>query len=181
MSACRLVPGRHKSSIQPVFLEAVFVMSQAYVGGAAAVVLTVVLYTVGRKPKKPFLRNPDVTSVAALNRAQVELVQAAAAEVEAQRTSEQAWQAPTSPREVLELQATLRAAMKGGPDQRLEAVTLAGRWGHRSQLSLLRRGLKDADSRVVEAAAAALEGRRGAPAPAAVQVARPPRNVARMR
>ena len=158
-------------------------MSQAYVGGAAAVVLAAVLYAVGRKPKKPFLRNPDVASVAALNRAQVELVQSAGdeAEVEAQQASAGDCQAPSSPAEVLALQNHLRTAMNGSPDERLDAVRLAARWGHRAMLPLLRRGLRDADSRVVEAAAAALDGRRGAPAPAPVQAARPPRNVARMR
>ena len=158
-------------------------MSQAYVGGAAAVVLAAVLYAVGRRPSKPFLRNPDVTSVAALNRAQVELVQAAVAEAEAeaQQTSAGDWQAPSSPAEVLALQNRLRTAMNGSPDERLDAVRLAGRWGHRALLPLLRRGLRDADSRVVEAAAAALDGRRGAPAPVPVQAARPPRNVSRMR
>ena len=157
------------------------IRDRAYVGGAAAVVLAAVLYAVGRKPNKPFLRNPDVSSVAALNRAQVELVQAAVATVKAQEASEADWQAPSTPGEVMALQNKLRAAMNGGPDERLEAVTLAGRWGHRALLPLLRRGLRDADARVVEAAAAALDGRRGAPAPAPIQAPRPPRNVARMR
>ena len=154
-------------------------MTQAYVGGAAAVVLAGVLYAVGRRPNKPFLRNPDVASVAALDRAQVELVQAAVAEAEQQAAASD-WQPPSTPGEVLALQNTLRAAMNAGPDERLEAVTLAGRWGHRSVLPLLRQGLRDADSRVVEVAAAALDGRRGAPAPAATSTARPPRNAARL-
>ncbi len=155
-------------------------MTQAYVGGAAAVVLAAVLYAVGRRPNKPFLRNPDVASVAALNRAQVELVQAAVAEAELQQGAEADWQPPSTPGEVLALQNKLRAAMNAGPDERLEAVTLAGRWGHRAVLPLLRQGLRDADSRVVEVAAAALDGRRGAPAPAATTTARPPRNAARL-
>ena len=154
-------------------------MTQAYIGGAAAVVLAAVLYAVGRRPNKPFLRNPDVASVAALNRAQVELVQAAVAEAE-QQAAESDWQPPSTPGEVLALQNKLRAAMNAGPDERLEAVTLAGRWGHRAVLPLLRQGLRDADSRVVEVAAAALDGRRGAPAPAATTTARPPRNAARL-
>ena len=154
-------------------------MTQAYIGGAAAVVLAGVLYAVGRRPNKPFLRNPDVASVAALNRAQVELVQAAVAEAE-QQAAESDWQPPSTPGEVLALQNKLRAAMNAGPDQRLEAVTLAGRWGHRSVLPLLRQGLRDADSRVVEVAAAALDGRRGAPTPATTSTARPPRNAARL-
>lgn len=157
-------------------------MSQAYVGGAAAVVLAAILYAVGRRPSKPFLRNPDVSSVAALNRAQVELVQAAVAEaeVEADQVSLGDWQAPSSPGDVLALQKRLRSAMDGSPDERLEAVRLAGLWGQRALLPLLRRGLRDADSRVVEAAAAALDGRRGAPVLEPAKAARPPRNVARL-
>lgn len=156
-------------------------MSQAYVGGAAAVVLAAVLYAVGRKPSKPFLRNPDVTSVAALNRAQVELVQAAVADAGRGEGDDQGdWQPPASSGEVLALQKQLRAAMNAGPDERLEAVTLAGRWGHRDLLPLLRRGLRDSDSRVVEAAAAALDGRRGAPVRQVAKAGRPPRNVARL-
>ena len=155
-------------------------MSQAYVGGAAAIALAAVLYAVGRRPNKPFLRNPDVASVAALNRAQVELVQAAVAEAELQQAAEADWQPPSTPGDVLALQKQLRAAMNAGPDDRLEAVTLAGRWGHRDLLPLLRRGLRDSDSRVVEAAAAALDGRRGAPVPQVAKAGRPPRNVARL-
>ena len=45
--------------------------------------------------------------------------------------------------------------MGSGPDQRLEAMIVAGEWGHHSVLDLLRRGLRDSDSRVVEAAASA--------------------------
>ena len=156
-------------------------MSQAYVGGAAAVGLAAVRYAVGRKPSKPVLRNPDVTSVAAVNRAHVELVQAAVADAERGEGDDQGdWQPPASSGEMLALQKQLRAAMNAGPDERLEAVTLAGRWGHRDLLPLLRRGLRDSDSRVVEAAAAALDGRRGAPVPQVAKAGRPPRNVARL-
>lgn len=156
-------------------------MSQAYVGGAAAVVLAAVLVAVGRRPGKTVLRSTDVSRVAALNRAQVELVQQAVAEVEASRDADGVWTPPATPAERLALERCLREAMASGPDQRLEAVIVAGEWGHQSVLDLLRRGLRDSDSRVVEAAASALENRRGATRPPAPQAARPPRNVARMR
>ena len=157
-------------------------MSQAYVGGVAAVVLAAILYAVGRRPSKPFLRNPDVSSVAALNRAQVELVQTAVSEpeLEADQASLCDWQAPSNPGDVLALQKRLRSAMDGSPDERLEAVRIAGLWQQRALLPLLRRGLRDSDSRVVEAAAAALDGRRGAPVPQVAKAGRPPRNVARL-
>ena len=156
-------------------------MSQAYIGGAAAVVLTAVLVAVSRRPGKTVLRSTDVSRVVALNRAQMELVQQAVAAVEASRESDGAWTLPATTAERLSLERCLRQAMRSGPDQRLEAVIVAGEWGHRSVLDLLRRGLRDSDSRVVEAAASALENRRGAARPPAPQVARPPRNVARMR
>lgn len=156
-------------------------MSQAFVGGAAAIALAAVVYAVGRRPTKPVLRSTDVSSVVAINRAQVELVQAAVAQKEEHAATAMDWKPPATAAERLALQQCLREAMNAGPDQRLEAIILAGRWGHSSVLPLLRRGLRDADSRVMEAAAAALDRRRGAPTLAAVQAARPPRNVARMR
>ena len=155
-------------------------MSQAYVGGAAAIALAAVVYAVGRRPAKPMLRSTDVSNVVALNRAQVELVQAAMAQEEEHVAAALDWQPPATTAERLALQQCLREAMNAGPDQRLEAISLAGRWGHASVLPLLRRGLHDADSRVVEAAAAALDGRRGAPVLEAAKAARPPRNVARL-
>ena len=89
---------------------------------------------------------------------------------------------PLSSAERITLERQLREAMdQGDPAQRLEAVRLAGQWGHVSVLPLLRRGLRDADIQVVEAAAAAIERHRGSTRPSPVQVARPPRNVARMR
>jgi HEAT repeat protein len=127
------------------------------------------------------LRSTDVSNVVALNRAQVELVLAAVVQDEEHAAAAVDWEPPTTAAERLALQQCLREAMDSGPDQRLEAVTLAGRWGHASVLPLLRRGLRDADSRVMEAAAAALDHRRGAPKQPAAQVARPPCNVARMR
>ena len=92
------------------------------------------------------------------------------------------FQPPVSSAERISLERRLREAMdQGNPDQRLEAVRVAGQWGHASVLPLLRRGLRDADSLVVEAAATAMERHRGATRPSPAQVARPPRNVARMR
>ncbi|WP_115019313.1 HEAT repeat domain-containing protein [Synechococcus sp. UW140] len=137
-------------------------MSQFFVGGVAFI-LAFVLYSLGRRPSKPFLRSTDVSSVAALNRAQVELVQAAVAEAEAEASSaELAWQLPMTTGQALGLKQQLHKAMNGGPDERLEAVVLAGRWGDQSILPLLRRGLRDADSRVMEAAAVAMAHQRGA-------------------
>ena len=83
-------------------------MSQAYVGGAAAVLLAAVLVAVGRRPGKTVLRSTDVSRVAALNRAQVELVQQAVAEVEASRDADGVWTPPARPAERLAVERCLR-------------------------------------------------------------------------
>tara|TARA_B100000212_G_C27091216_1_gene412376 strand:- start:72 stop:566 length:495 start_codon:yes stop_codon:yes gene_type:complete len=164
-------------------------MTQLLAGGAA-LVLVVVLWGLGRRPGKTLLSSTDATSVAAINRAQLGLVQAPETEMEPLIQTESAehsansvsFKPPLSSAERITLERQLREAMdQGDPAQRLEAVRLAAQWGHVCVLPLLRRGLRDADSLVVEAAAAAIERHRGATRPSQVQVARPPRNVARMR
>ena len=164
-------------------------MNQLLAGGAA-LVLVVVLWSLGRRPGKTLLSSTDATSVAAINRAQLGLVQVSSPQqnLETQEGSDQGtgdlapFQPPVSSAERISLERRLREAMdQGNPDQRLEAVRVAGQWGHASVLPLLRRGLRDADSLVVEAAATAIERHRGATRPSPAQVARPPRNVARMR
>lgn len=164
-------------------------MNQLLAGGAA-LVLVVVLWSLGRRPGKTLLSSTDATSVAAINRAQLGLVQVSSPQqnLETQAGSGKGtgdlapFQPPVSSAERISLERRLREAMdQGNPDQRLEAVRVAGQWGHGSILPLLRRGLRDADSLVVEAAATAIERHRGATRPSPAQVARPPRNVARMR
>ena len=147
----------------------------------AVVLLTVVLW-LRRKPVKPMLSSTDASRVAQLNRAQLELVIAFAADGESADVSLETWAAPITALDRLALERRLRADMQAGPEERLRAVRLAARWGHRSALPLLRQALRDSDSRVVEEAAAAIAPFRGAPAAAPTrQPARPPRNVSRMR
>ncbi|QNI53069.1 hypothetical protein SynBIOSE41_00514 [Synechococcus sp. BIOS-E4-1] len=164
-------------------------MNQLLAGGAA-LVLVVVLWGLGRRPGKTLLRSTDATSVAAINRAQLGLVQASLPQKDdenqtgslADALDSAPFAPPVSIAERISLERRLRETMdQGNPDQRLEAVRVAGQWGHRSVLPLLRRGLRDADSLVVEAAASAIERHRGATRPSPVQLARPPRNIARMR
>ncbi|WP_390130877.1 HEAT repeat domain-containing protein [Synechococcus sp. HIMB2401] len=147
----------------------------------AVVLLTLVLW-LRRKPVKPMLSSTDASRVAQINRAQLELVIEPAADGESIDVSLESWTAPSSLLERLALGRRLKADMEAGPEQRLRAVRLAARWGHRSALPLLRQALRDSDARVVEAAAAAIEPFRGAPAAAPTrQPTRPPRNVSRMR
>jgi HEAT repeat protein len=147
----------------------------------AVVLLTVVLW-LRRKPVKPMLSSTDASRVAQLNRAQLELVIEPASVGDVADDALESWTAPTSEQERLALQRRLKTDMEAGPEERLRAVRLAARWGHRSALPLLRQALRDSDSRVVEEAAAAIAPFRSAPAAVpSRQLARPPRNVSRMR
>ena len=74
--------------------------------------------------------------------------------------------------------------ISGGPAERLKAIHIAQEWKHSSVLTILRRGLKDSDSRVVIAAASAMQKYRGVPNSERNQEvgsSLPPRNVALMR
>ena len=164
-------------------------MNQLIAGGAAFV-LVLVLWGLGRRPSKTILSSTDAGMVAAINRAQLGLVDsgldkgapspepiADAADVQ------QVWQRPSSEAQAIALRKRLLrdSFNQGHPDERLEAIQIAFEWGHRSCVPLLRRGLRDADARIVQLSAAAIERHRAGHIPAAAQPVRPPRNVARMR
>ena len=164
-------------------------MTQLLAGGAA-LVLMAVLWGLGRRPGKVLLRSTDAASVAAINRAQLGVVETVLTEdnstssvepVSAEMAAVQ-FRPPAGVSERIALERQLRQAMdQGDPLLRLDAIVTAGAWGHGNVLPLLRRGLRDADSRVVEAAAAAIARHRGATKVPEILAARPPRNVARMR
>ena len=147
----------------------------------AVMLLTVVLW-LRRKPLKPMLSSTDASRVAQINRAQLELVIEPAVDGQSPEGFLDSWTAPTTARERLALERRFKADMEAGPEERLRAVRLAARCGHRSALPLLRQALRDGDARVVEEAAAAIAPFRGVPAAIPkLQPALPPRNVSRMR
>ena len=160
-----------------------------FLAGGAAFVLVVVLWGLGRRPSKILLSSTDAGMVAALNRAQLGLVEGELNEeillpepISEVENNQPPWQRPSSVSQTIALEMRLRLALNHGhPDERLEAMQIASEWGHRSILPLLRRGLRDADARIVELSAAAIEQHRGVPKLNPIQQARPPRNVARMR
>lgn len=144
-------------------------------------ILLGVLFWLQRKPIKPMLSSTDASVVAQLNRSQLELIIVKDDDVERSADPVAHWTAPRTPQERIAEHRQLCCAMEAGPDERLQAVRLAAMWGHQCVLPLLRRALRDSDSRVVAAAASAIERYRGAPSMAQTQSARPPRNVSRMR
>ncbi len=156
---------------------------------AALVVATILsgLWLLGR-PRPRLLASADTTSVAALNRAQLELVQApAVVPVEAAARPDSPWVAVpalgASVQERLRFERWLKELWRGEPADRLRALAACRQWGHPSVLPWLRRGLRDGDAAVVALASEAIGPFRG-PLRSAVadpQPLRLPRNVARTR
>ena len=92
----------------------------------AVVLLTVVLW-LRRKPVKPMLSSTDTSTVAQLNRAQLELVIEPSSPLSTVEDPFADWTPPQTDHERLGLQQRLRERMASGPAQRLEAVREAAR------------------------------------------------------
>ena len=86
-------------------------------------------------------------------------------------------------RNSVETNKKLTKLISSSPNDRLLAIQIASQWENKKAIPFLRRGLKDSDSRVVIASAAAISSYKGK----AInlqnppQAPRPPRNVSLMR
>jgi hypothetical protein len=168
--------------------------------GAVCATLLVVFWLAAQRRPRPFLRSSDTSAVAALNRVQIELVRpsAVASEVVGAGSEQHPSRAagglgaldsaavgavavalpgPADARGRRLLLQRLGAAAMADPQQRIEAMRIARRWGDRSVLPLLRRGLRDVHPAVVAEAALAMAAYRGR----LVQPALRPRRVSRIR
>ena len=167
---------------------------------AVAAALLAALWLLGRR-RQPLIRDADTSAVAALNRAQIALVQArvegpqatVAGPAGAATQGLLGSDSPESPgnssgqdrpttlplperratHEVLRFRATLRRLYNQGGASRLEAVQAAHQWGDPSTLPLLRQALRDPDPAVVREAAAAIHRFRGRPGPTAKKAPQP--------
>jgi hypothetical protein len=149
---------------------------------AGASLLAVLLWLSSRRRPSALLQSTDTHAVAALNRAQIALVQQ---EATADRSPERSTpvQLPRSGdiRQRRQFLEQLRCQLAGDRHDRLAAMQQARLWGDRSTLPLLHRGLRDVDPAVCHEACLAMERFRGRTAAAqlAAQPVRP--NVARTR
>jgi hypothetical protein len=167
---------------------------------AVAAALLAALWLLGRR-RQPLIRDADTSAVAALNRAQIALVQSGIADPTAtlagpagngtkgllgfgspeSRGSPSGRERPTTlelpkrraTHEVLRFRATVRTLYNQGGASRLEAVQAAHQWGDPSTLPLLRQALRDPDPAVVREAAAAIHRFRGRPGPGAPKAPQP--------
>ena len=83
----------------------------------------------------------------------------------------------------IEKKKKLTKLFSGDPSDRLLAIQIASQWQNKKAIMFLRRGLKDFDSRVVIASAAAISSYKGKTIDVQnkSQVTRPPRNVSLIR
>jgi len=153
----------------------------------AGLALTLALWTLGRKPFQTLFRDNSEGIYSRFPLAQSSLVQdknfGSHNKNAGELAKNQTWQLPKTARERIDLRKQLSAAISADPEKRLQAIHIAELWGHPSVLPILKRGLRDSDSRVVCAAAKAIEKYRGSgsPAKSLQTTGRPPRNVALMR
>ncbi len=149
--------------------------------GALAAFLAVLIWVVSRRKPSPFA-SLDASAVAALNRAQISLVQFNTKLLNASASSATAvsWALPADPREQADFLKGLHAQLAGDTGERLAAMQAARAWGHRATLPLLKRGLRDSNLAVVLEAAHAMERFRGRCTPVGSPKPQPrlPRNAA---
>ena len=86
-------------------------------------------------------------------------------------------------RNSIETNKKLTKLFSSNPDDRLLAIKIASQWENKKSIPFLRRGLKDSDSRVVIASAAAIASYKGKTIDLQTKshASRPPRNVFLMR
>lgn len=154
--------------------------------GALAAFLAVLIWVVSRRKPTPFA-SLDASAVAALNRAQISLVQLNLVDPKAElssatssSTNSASWTLPADPREQAAFLKGLHAQLAGDTGERLAAMQAARAWGHRATLPLLNRGLRDSNLAVVLEAAQAMERFRGRCTPVGSPKPQPrlPRNAA---
>jgi len=130
--------------------------------GALAAFMAVVIWVVSRRKPTPFA-SLDASAVAALNRAQISLVQqnAGLSSPPSSSTTAASWVLPSDSRAQVAFLKTLHVQLAGDSGERLAAMQAARAWGHRATLPLLKRGLRDTNLEVVLEAAQAMERFRG--------------------
>lgn len=154
--------------------------------GALAAFLAVLIWVVSRRKPTPFA-SLDASAVAALNRAQISLVQRNLVDPKDELssatssiTTAASWALPADPREQAAFLKGLYTQLAGDTGERLAAMQAARAWGHRATLPLLKRGLRDSNLAVVLEAAQAMERFRGRCTPVGSPKPQPrlPRNAA---
>ncbi len=159
------------------------------VASSVAFVLALLIWSLTKNSKKPFIsdRNQNLEKLNVIAPPSTLVSQAKSSKgievTSVPKNDLDDWQSPRNPQERINLKNHLLKLIQGNPDERLKAINIAQRWGHTTVIPILRRGLKDSDSRVMSTSAAAITKFRGSVNQKSqeAETLRPPRNVALMR
>ena len=160
-------------------------MNQIFIA-ATGVFIGIVLFATSKKPKDFLSKIFDSKESVLVNNEPISLVTQEKAFqnqiTKSIKNDQEAFKAPNSIKGRIELKKQLLKSMSSMPEQRLLAVKVAGLWGDHCVVPILRRGLKDSDSRVICAAAIAIEKFKTSPRKKNHDIIQlPPRNVSLMR
>ena len=160
-------------------------MNQVFFGGIAFIIAFILWSSKKKSNGSPFLKskndpfpNTQVTSSFVENK---DLINQKKAKIQ-KNSNSKIFSTQTSLNSI-ETKKQLTKLISGNPKDRLLAIQIASKWENRKAIPFLRRGLKDSDSRVVIASAAAISYFKGKTidTPTKSQASRPPRNVSLIR
>ena len=124
-----------------------------FVSAGAAFLIALVLWGLGKKPKKLFNSNAtDYTSPTEVT-CLVQTKNDSPQKESSLNTQNLLSQLPKTPKERVLLRQNLKKLIASSPEERLIAIQKAHEWGDHSVIPILKIGLKDSDSRVVLKAA----------------------------
>ena len=149
-----------------------------------ALILGLLLWGVGKKPRKFSNSLSKENFFTDPNQSRISLVKNFPKRNSGliHESSKLFFQIPDSLRERINLRRKLFKLISSGPEERLLAVKTASSWGDASLLPILRRGLKDSDSRIVITSAEGIQQHRKICKNPNIQLKeRPPRNIFLMR
>ena len=157
-------------------------MNQILTGGIA-LILGLLLWGIGKKPQKQLQTISRENFLLDSDENKISLVQPKTNKINQSKESQDLhWIAPSNQRERINLKNKLFKLIRNGPEERLYAVKIASAWGDKRVISIIKRGLKDSDNRIIIAAAKGIQKHRESPKTLESQVeVRPPRNVFLMR
>lgn len=129
-------------------------MNQILAGGIA-LILGLLLWGIGKKPKKTSQENlfqPQEETFTTLVRINNKIKP-----LSKNVGENPSFCRPKNEKERISLRKKLFKLISSSPEERLHAIEIAHQWGHSCVLPIIRRGLKDSDSRIVIAAAEGIQ------------------------
>ena len=156
-------------------------MNQVFLGGIAFIIAFILWNSKNKPNGSPFLKSQNDplkkshTSSSFVNKK--ELINQKKAE--RQKNSKSKTFSSQTSLNSIETNKQLTKLITGNPKDRLLAIQIASKWKNKKAIPFLRRGLRDSDSRVVIASAAAISTYKGKTITFKnkSQASRPPRNV----